>query len=116
MHQDCLAARPVVTLANIDHGPMRPRQQDPRVAPSRGNVRRRSVSNDFRKEGEENAPMRRLADNGRGGRVPLRSAHVFAGQHVGVIQVRERDWLVTFVGYDVEDFVNARSSPREIVA
>ena len=31
-------------------------------------------------------------------------SHVFAGQNVGVTQVGERIWLVTFMQYDLGDF------------
>ena len=31
-------------------------------------------------------------------------SHVFAGQHVGVTQVSDHVWLVTFMHYDLGDF------------
>jgi hypothetical protein len=40
----------------------------------------------------------------RNGRVKVNLSHVFVGQNVGVTQVGERIWLVTFMQYDLAYF------------
>jgi hypothetical protein len=75
-------------------------------------------------EGEKMAPLRarfgisRKTTVTRCGRIcskrrKVNLSHVFAGQNVGLTQVAERIWLVTFMHYDVGYFDDRRADSNQ---